>query len=176
MVSRGAGLSPAQAEAHLAEARAYLAESFGVTDEDLQGLKGMIRGGRIWYHSLDAWPMDHWAEGSWRPISVGFRAVETDTRGRFRPTNDLLTWLGAAVRRGAVDVDVDGLSTLLRREPLPSPEGVRGMVAVRFEKEILGRALALDSGMRSEIPKARAADLRQVMERSGVLEEPGPEA
>jgi hypothetical protein len=44
-------------------------------------------------------------------------------------------------------------------------EDLRGMVALRFRGDVVGRGLATQDGLRSEISKARAADLRQIFER-----------
>jgi NOL1/NOP2/sun family putative RNA methylase len=148
-------------------ARSYLERTFGVTAAALGGLRGMVRGGRIWLHGMDAWPLEGWAEGAWRPISGGFRAVEVDSRGRYRPTNDLLTWLGAGVRDGLVDVDEGEIRRLMGGEALPVADGRRGMAALRFRGEVVGRGLATEGGLRSEIPKARASDLLQALEREG---------
>lgn len=145
--------------------RAFLAEVYGVAPQALAGVRALERGGRLWFHTLDAWPLETWVPGAWRSISVGFRAVEVDSRGRLRATNDLLCWLGDAVSMNRLDVDRDTLLALLRREEVAAPEGVRGMVALRFRGEVVGRALATEGGIRSEIPKARAADLRQILER-----------
>jgi len=159
-------------------ARAYLEESFGITEADLGGLRGIVRGGRIWLHGMDTWPLEQWSEGPWRPISVGFRAVELDSRGRFRPTNDLLTWLSSRVESGLVDVDEEQMSRLIGREALELEEDLRGMVALRFRGEVVGRGLATQSGLRSEIPKARASDLRQILEREAaeLASDQGPSA
>ena len=136
-----------------------------VTEADLGGLRGIVRGGRIWFHSLDAWPLDRWSEGPWRPITVGFRALELDSRGRFRPTNDLLTWLAGRVQSGLVEVDEEQMRRLIEHEALEVDEDLRGMVALRFRGDVVGRGLATQTGLRSEISKARASDLRQIFER-----------
>ncbi len=153
------------AEDFLDRAAAYLEDSFGVTQADLGGLRGIVRGGRLWLHGLESWPLDAWSEGRWRPISVGFRAVEVDSRDRLRPTNDLLTWLGGRVRSGVVDVDERELRSLLARDALPADDGMRGMFALRFRGDVVGRGLATEAGLKSEIPKARAADLVQILDR-----------
>lgn len=159
------GEDPDSAAELLSGSLAYLEESFGIREQDLGGVRGIVRGGRVWFHSMESWPLEQWSEGPWRPISVGFRALELDSRGRFRPTNDLLTWLGARVALGAVDVDEDQLRSLMEREALALGDELRGMIALRFRGEVVGRGLATQEGVRSEIPKARASDLRQILER-----------
>jgi len=169
----GEDADTAGADELLGRALAYLEESFGVGEAELGDLRGIVRGGRVWFHSMESWPLERWSEGPWRPISVGFRALELDSRDRFRPTNDLLTWLGDKLGRGVVDVDQDQLQSLMAREALNVDEELRGMVALRFRGQVVGRGLATQEGLRSEISKARAADLRQILEReaAGASEE-----
>ncbi len=156
----GDDLDRSDAEALAARARLTLEDDFGIAPADLSALHPIVRGGRLWLHALEEWPLEAWATGSWRPISVGFRAVEFDSQGRPRPTNDLLQWAGPAVRCGAVDVDDHRLLSLLGGEVLPLPdEALRGPVALRFRGEVVGRGMATREGLRSEVPKARAGDL-----------------
>ncbi|HUF76267.1 MAG TPA: RsmB/NOP family class I SAM-dependent RNA methyltransferase, partial [Longimicrobiales bacterium] len=63
------GEGPALVDRVLAE----LAERYGIPATVLDEWRWIVRGGRIWTHTLDAWPIESWAEGSWRPISVGLR-------------------------------------------------------------------------------------------------------
>ncbi len=141
-------------------AAASLEDEFGIAPDDLAPLRPIVRGGRLWLHSLEEWPLEAWSEGGWRPISVGFRAVELDSRGRPRPTNDLLQWVGPAVRRRVIDLGEDALLRALGREVLVLPdEESRGPMALRFRGEVVGRGMATRDGLRSEVPKARASDL-----------------
>jgi len=164
----GDDLDPAEAEDLASRARQSLESDFGIGADDLKPLRPIVRGGRLWLHALEEWPLEGWPRGSWRPISVGFRSVEFDSRGRPRPTNDLLQWAGAAVRRGVLDVDEDALLGLLGRDALPLPDAdVRGPVALRFRGEVVGRGWATREGLRSEVPKARASDLENVVRTEG---------
>ncbi len=138
---------------------ADLRDRFGVPEDFLAHTRWMLRGGRLWLHSLEEWPHDAWGQNGWRPVSVGFRAVEFDSRGRPRPTNDLLQWLGRAVTDRVMDLDAPALASVLRRDAVPLEGELRGPVALRFEGEVLGRGAATRDGLKSEIPKARAADL-----------------
>jgi NOL1/NOP2/sun family putative RNA methylase len=140
-----------------------LRDRFGVAASTLAEVDWVYRGRRLWLHSLSEWPLDAWNEGAWRPISVGFRAVEFDSRGRPRPTNDLLRWLGAALESRTVDLDDGQLRALIGREALPLAEELRGPVALRRGVDVLGRGAATQDGLKSEIPKARAADLGRVI-------------
>jgi hypothetical protein len=146
-------------EAGIAETR----DRFGVSDE-LDGLRWTVRGGRAWAHTLDAWPIDRWEEGRWRPISVGIRALDFDSRGRARPTNDFLRWLGHRVSRRALDLGDDAVTQLLDRQPVPTDFESRGPVALRWRGDVIGRGAVTVDGLKSEIPKARAADMRRCME------------
>ncbi len=159
----GDALDPAEADALVARAMASLRDDYGIDDADLP-LTPILRGGRLWLHALESWPLEAWSEGSWRPISVGFRAIEFDSQGRPRPTNDLLQWLGPAVSRGSVELDDEDLLRLLDKESLPlQEEELRGPVALRFRGEVVGRGMATRDGLRGEVPKARAADLANLV-------------
>lgn len=159
-------------QAETAGARALI-ES-GVTDlRERYGVAGdtegpgaprwLIRGGRAWLHTLDAWPLPAWEIGAWRPISVGLRAIEFDTLGRPRPTNDAIRWLGSDVTRRIIDLDDDALSALLRRIPVETELDDRGPYALRYDGDLIGRGAVTGEGLKSEIPKARAADLRRCL-------------
>lgn len=161
----GDDLAAEEAEAMWEKAVTDLRERYDVDSGALEGLDWTIRGGRIWLNRCGEWPLDAWAEGGWRPIALGFRALEFDTQGRPRPTNGLLQWLGPSIRAGVVDVDTEALRTLLAREPLPAPEDLRGPVALRYRGRVVGRGMATRRGLLTEIPKARARDLGRVLER-----------
>ncbi|HBE00190.1 MAG TPA: hypothetical protein DC060_18600, partial [Gemmatimonadetes bacterium] len=152
-------------------AREDLEQRFGVDRGELADVGWVQRGGRLWLHSLDEWPLDAWREGpwrdgAWRPISVGFRAVDFDSRDRPRPTNDLLRWLGDSVRERVFDLGRERMLRLALREPLDFQEEIRGPVALRFEGDVVGRGAATVDGLKSEIPKARSADLVRTLKAS----------
>jgi NOL1/NOP2/sun family putative RNA methylase len=137
-------------------------ERFGVR-RDLSHLQWTLRGGRAWMHSLDAWPMDAWAPAEWRAISIGIRAIDFDTRGRPRPTNDFLRWLGTDVTARVIDVEPAAVPPLLAREAVPVAEEDRGPVALRLNGDVIGRGAVTVYGLKSEIPRARAADLMECL-------------
>ncbi|MFQ5538529.1 MAG: RNA methyltransferase [Gemmatimonadota bacterium] len=149
----------------IARAGEKLVEDFGVDPHRLEGMGWVLRGGRLWVHTVDAWPLEAWEPGDWRPISVGFRAMDFDTRGRPRPTNDLLRRLDADIRSGVVELDDAELERLVGGEMLPSRDAPRGLVAFRWKDVVLGRGVSTAEGIRSEIPKARAADLARLLRR-----------
>lgn len=148
-------------EALLSAGVTEVQERFGVT-RDLLSLGWTMRGGRAWMHTLSEWPLSAWTVGDWRPISVGIRAVEFDSRDRARPTNDFLRWLDGDVTSRVLTVDDSELDALLRRTPVPTEVEDRGPYALRYDDDVVGRGAVTKDGLKSEIPKARAADLRRI--------------
>ena len=140
-----------------------LKDRFGVDSAYLDECKWVLRGRRLWLHTMSEWPVDAWKAGVWRPISIGFRAVEFDSRGRPRPTNDLLRWLSPHVRLRTVDVSDDQMRQLIARKPLPISGDFLGPVALRRGQEVLGRGAMTRDGLKSEIPRARATDLARAL-------------
>ena len=146
----------------LARYVAEVAERYGA-DRDLGAVRWTVRGGRAWLHTVDEWPLEGWESGRWRPISIGFRAIDFDSRGRPRPTNDLLRWLADDVGRRVIDVSRGTLDGLLRREAMPCEVDDRGPIALRFEGDVIGRGAVTVDGLKSEIPKSRASDFLRIL-------------
>jgi 16S rRNA C967 or C1407 C5-methylase (RsmB/RsmF family) len=163
----GDGMGTAEAETLVARALEALDQRFGVGADAFGGRRWTARGGRLWLHSLAEWPLEAWEPGRWRPLSAGFRAVEFDTRGRARPTNDLLQWLGGAVGRGTVDLDTAELLALLDGGSVEREEEPYGPLALRWSGTVVGRGVATPAGVGSEVPRPRAADLRSVVSGEG---------
>jgi len=159
----GDGMESGEVQALVARGLDALREQFGVPVDTFDGMTWIARGGRLWLHSLSEWPVEGWTPGRWRALSAGFRALEFDTRGRPRPTNDLLQWLGRAVTRGVVDLDTRELLGLLEGDALSPPEALYGLLALRWSGAVVGRGVATSAGVRSEIPKARGKDLQAVL-------------
>jgi NOL1/NOP2/sun family putative RNA methylase len=158
--------SAAEAGARVSGGVDELRERYGVDASGHPEWGFTMRGGRGWLHTAGEWPLEGWGEeekGGWRAVSIGQRALEFDSRGRLRPTNDFLRMVGAEVSRGVVDVTEHELETLLDREPVPADIDVRGPVALRYAKDVIGRGASTAAGVVSEIPKARAADLGRVL-------------
>jgi hypothetical protein len=141
---------------------AEIADRFGIAS-GLEDVRWCVRGGRAWFHTLDAWPLTSWAEGGWRPISVGIRGIDFDSRGRARPTNDFLRWLGPRLGGRVVDLDREALAGLLRRETLPTALDDRGPIALRHAGDVVGRGAVTGDGLKSEVPNARAGDLLRIV-------------
>ena len=160
----GEGGASREAEAHLLESVAEVFERFGIGREP-ESARWTVRGGRVWLHTIEEWPLEGWEAGRWRPISIGFRAIDFDSRGRPRPTNDLLRWLGGDVERRVIDVARGALDSLLRREAVVCEVDERGPIALRYDGEVIGRGAVTVDGLKSEIPKARAADLSRILSR-----------
>ena len=156
---------------HIRLAREDLELRFGVDRAELADLSWIRRGGRLWVHNLKSWPLEAWREGpwrerDWRPISVGFRAVDFDSRDRPRPTNDLLRWLGDLVEERVFDIDQERMLRLTLRKTIDLEENLRGPVALRYDGDVVGRGAATVDGLKSEMPKARSADLRRALQAS----------
>jgi NOL1/NOP2/sun family putative RNA methylase len=150
-----------------------LEHRFAVDPAALADVDWIERGGRLWLHSLAEWPLEAWLagpgragalRGDWRPISVGFRAIDFDSRDRPRPTNDLLRWLGASIGDRVFDIDREGMLRLASREAIAFEDDLRGPVALRYGGDVVGRGAATVDGLKSEIPKARSADLRRALQ------------
>ena len=158
------GASDGEAGEQITDALKVVAERYGVEASNHPDWGWTMRGGRAWLHTVGEWPVGSWAEGSWRPVSVGQRALEFDTKGRPRPTNDFLRIVGDGVTRGVVDLSSAELQALLRREPVATDVEVRGPIALRFSGDVVGRGAVTDAGLVSEVPKARAADLKRLLD------------
>jgi NOL1/NOP2/sun family putative RNA methylase len=155
-----------EARALVRETLAAVTERYGVEPRELERWRWMVRGGRVWAHSAEAWPLEAWAEGPWRPISVGVRALELDSRGRPRPTNDFLRLLGDRVRRARVDLTPAQLGGLLAGGAYHADLDLLGPVALGLQGEVVGRGALTPGGLVAEVPKARAADLARVLARA----------
>jgi len=154
----GEGADPDEARDLLEAGVAEVVDRFGIT-RDLSGVRWTVRGGRAWMHTIDEWPAEAWAPGEWRPISVGLRAIDFDSQGRPRPTNDFLRWLAADVTRRVLDPTPADVEALLARQAVPTDVDDRGPVALRSGGDVIGRGAVTVDGLKSEIPKARAEDL-----------------
>jgi NOL1/NOP2/sun family putative RNA methylase len=157
---------PADTDSRLRDGLAELSERFGL-GPNLDHVRWTFRGGRAWMHTIDEWPLEGWAEGRWRPISIGIRAIDFDSRGRPRPTNDLLRGWSGVVSDRVIDLSDDELGLLLRREAVATDIDERGPVALRHAGDVIGRGAVTVDGLKSEIPKARAADLLRIVDGDG---------
>jgi NOL1/NOP2/sun family putative RNA methylase len=157
------GVPKEEADERIAEALRVLVERYGIDPSRHPEWGWTMRGGRAWMHTSGEWPLGSWQEGSWRPVSIGQRAMEFDTKGRPRPTNDFLRMMGEGVTRGVADLSRADLESLLGRVPVVTDIEVRGPVALRHEGDVIGRGAVTVDGLVSEIPKARAADLKRAL-------------
>jgi len=162
------GMAPREAEALVAQGLDSLQGHFDVDPSTFHGLSWLARGGRLWLHGLTEWPVAGWTPTEeWRVVSTGFRAMEFDTQGRPRPTNDVLQWLGGRVRARRVELDDTQLLHLLKGEPLPWDDPLEGLQALFHRGVVAGRGVPTPDGLRSEVSKAQARDLRAILERQG---------
>jgi hypothetical protein len=160
----GDGRPDEEAGALAEDAVAKVLARHAVAPEALERFRWTLRRDTLWLHACGEWPLPSWPVGSWRAVAVGLRAIELDSRGRPRATNDLLRFASSAVASAAVDVDRAALSRLLAGESLLDHAATPlGPVALRLEGEVVGRAACTPKGLRSEIPKARAAELARVL-------------
>jgi len=157
-----------EAEAARAIERALddLRTTFGVQDEALERFRWTARGDSVWAHSAGEWPLAGWPEGGhWRLVSAGVRAFGPDAQRRLRPSNDLLRVLDAAVRERRVEL-TEGEALALLEGRGPAVAIGDGPVALVLEGHVIGRGDVRDGRLRSEIAKARARPLREVLERA----------
>jgi len=167
------GMSPDDARALVAWGLESLQGHFGVDPAAFDGLSWLARGGRLWLHALTEWPVAGWTpSGAWRVVSTGFRAMEFDTRGRPRPTNDALQWLGRRIGSRRVDLADQELLHLLGGAPLPWNDELEGLQALFHRGVAVGRGVPTPDGIRSEVSKAQARDLRALVEKKGSLTPP----
>jgi NOL1/NOP2/sun family putative RNA methylase len=158
------GAEAGVADTRIAEALDSVRTRYDVDSRFLSQCRWMLRGDTIWSHRLREWPMEAWEPGSWRAVSTGLRAIELDTSGRARPTNDFLRFASSAVRDTVVDVSRDRLLALLGgRADDADPPPRLGPVALRYEGEVVGRGVSGRAGLASEIAKARAVDLARAL-------------
>ncbi len=142
-----------------------LEASFEIPEARLAEAGWMARGDSLWGHRLDAWPLEAW-EGSdaWRFVSLGVRVMREDRRYGFRPTNDGLRWLGPDLARRVVAFGREDCLRLLEGAPLAARvPGGNGNVALALEDRVVGRGVLRDGVVRSEIPRARARPLREIL-------------
>lgn len=145
-------------------------ERFGLDLSD--STRWLERGGRGWMHGLDEWPVDAWGlsgtapdadDQPWRVISVGIRAIDFDSRGRPRPSNDVLRLTGRTEGPRSIEVDDAELAALIERKPIPCDIEERGPIQLCWGGDVIGRGAVTGDGLKSEIPKARAADLARAL-------------
>lgn len=163
--SDAAGASRSGDGVDIAGGTAEVADRFGA-EAFVNAARWTARGGRLWMHALEEWPLSGWEAGDWRAISVGIRSIDFDSRGRTRPSNDFLRLADTALERRGIDVDRDTLRRLVQREAVAVGEDERGPIAIRSGGTVYGRGAITVDGLKSEIAKARAADLLRVLDAS----------
>ena len=168
----GDPMDPAEAERLAGLGLESLLGRFAVDPARLEGMGWMARGGRLWLHGAPAWPVEGWRPGAWRVVSLGLRAMEFDTLGRPRPTNDLLQLLGPSVGDGGLDLTDEELLALCEGRPVPREERLGGLLALRWRGVAVGRGVTTRDGIRSEISKAMASDLKGIVEGRGPASAP----
>lgn len=154
---------------------ADLRERFGVTEEALSDLGWMVRNENIWVQTAHEWPAEAWRpHGGWRVVSLGLRAFRQAGPGREHPSSNFLTHLGHLFSRGVWEPTPDQLThmlsgSILPRTALTGPDTAAlapGPVAVRWQGQILGRALIGRQGVDLQIPKAQGTRLHALLQSS----------
>jgi NOL1/NOP2/sun family putative RNA methylase len=168
----GDPMEPAEAERLVGLGLESALGRFAAEPARLQGMAWMARGGRLWLHGAGEWPVEGWSPGPWRVVSLGLRAMEFDTLGRPRPTNDLLQWLGPSVSAGGVDLSDEEMAALCEGRPVPREEQLGGLLALRWRGSVVGRGVTTRDGIRSEIAKTMASDLKAIVEGRGPVSRP----
>jgi hypothetical protein len=158
------GRTESEAARVIADSVEAIRARHAIDPEFLRSCRWILRGDTVWTHRLREWPLEAWERGDWRAVSVGLRAIEIDTSGRARATNDLLRFASASVGASVVDLDADRMGRLLGGEPAPAEAASPlGPVALRYLGDVVGRGRYGREGLTSEIPKARAKDLLRAL-------------
>jgi len=163
-----------QATDQIAEGLARLREEMGVTPEALGEARWMLRGDSVWLHSCAEWPVEAWqaeaeanARSDWRLVSTGLRAFRYESSGRLRATNDMLRWLDRHIGDRTVDLTGPECVRLLEAGDVAVDGVSNGAAALRLEGHVIGRGWVRSGRLRSEIPRARAHGLKDVLRVSG---------
>jgi hypothetical protein len=158
------GRSDGEAPRNIAEGVVSIAARHAMDAAFLGSCRWTLRGDTVWAHRLQEWPLEAWESGAWRAVSVGLRAIEIDTSGRARATNDFLRLASTRIHACVVDVDAERACRLLGGAPEPGDaSSPLGPVALRYRGDVVGRGRYGRDGLASEIPKARAGDLLRAL-------------
>lgn len=161
-------MDPDEAQAMVTRGLESFQGHFQVDPSAFADQSWLARGGRLWLHAAAEWPVAGWTPSeAWRVISLGFRAMEFDTKGRPRPTNDALQWLGDRIGARRLDVDDEQLRKILAGDLLPWGEQLEGLQALFHRGMAIGRGVPTPDGIRSEVSKAQAIDLRAIVVGKG---------
>jgi hypothetical protein len=103
-----------------------------------------------------------WFEG-WRVVSAGIRAFRRESGGRIRATNDLLRWLDRRLECRVVELSAAEALRLAETGETAFDGNEDGYVALRLSGRVIGRGWVRSGRLRSEIPRARAEGLADVL-------------
>jgi len=165
LVFPGESCTEGDARAWLKIGENRMAGEFGIGAEEMANFEWMLRGDSGWIHKCGEWPVDAWEPGEWRISSVGLRGLSPGARGSGRPTNYVLRMFENATTTRRVSLSGSEAMTVLRRESFDGPHMDPGYVTLDLEGSVVGRATTGRSGIRHEIPKARAASLLKLLGR-----------
>lgn len=154
-----------EAQDWLAEGQVRMNNEFGISPESIADFEWMLRSDSGWIHRCREWPVEAWEPGEWRISSVGLRGLSPDARGGARPTNYMLRMLESPKATRRVSLSRDQALTVLQRAPFSGPAMDPGYVTLDLDGGVIGRASTGRSGIRHEIPKARAQSLLKLLGR-----------
>jgi NOL1/NOP2/sun family putative RNA methylase len=155
------------ARSRIEVARTLLRERFQVPPASLDSLGWMARNENLWVETAGEWPVEGWRpHGGWRVVSLGLRAFRETSDGRESPANAFLTRFADLLQGAVVELTNEELRRLLEGERVPAAAALgmaTGPVAVRWQGQVLGRAMAGGEGLDLQIPRAQALRLQALL-------------
>ena len=145
-----------------AELCGYLERRFGVPGSAFDDAAfAEVAGGEIWVATRDAARTG----GARRP--PGLRAFRRSPDG-LKPTSAFLVSIGHLVASSRIDLDAEGLRSLLlgRRLAADAADATDGYVALSYDGEVFGCGLIADGIVRCVIPTGRRQELLDVLAAS----------
>jgi hypothetical protein len=165
------GGEPSRRSIELALDKLHL--DMGVPRAALERFRWMARGGSVWLHTCDQWPLAGWRsraaperDGS-TLVSFGLRAFRIESGGRLRPTNDLFRLLDEALQERVITLDRGACARLLEAGETEVGGTLDGYVALRLEDHVIGRGWVRGGRLRSEVPRSHARLLAEALRVSG---------
>jgi NOL1/NOP2/sun family putative RNA methylase len=142
---------------------------FGMKRAVLERIGWMARGGNVWAHTAERWPVPTWEEtassGRWRVVSLGIRALKKRSADLETPSNHFLARWGTELGDDRkVDLRRSDLASLMSDLKLSAPDLPVGPVAILWDGMVVGRGMVGGGGLlRHEIPGPSAERLRTLL-------------
>lgn len=134
----------------------YLEKRFGVQKDSVDYVLKKING--------DLWLTSEDEDGRLEAETEGIRAVRCMDIG-LKPTTYLLQLLNKKITRNRVEVDQEEFLSLLNGSMIEREMEEKGYVAISFKDTVYGCGLYKDELVSSRIPKGRASELENILER-----------